>query len=63
MIVIWSFKLNGLSLFGTCSIKVNDKFPVFAMLILLIYLVLSWSAIYYFKKHVPNSEVFKKVRE
>lgn len=63
VLVVWVFHMNGLSQFGTCSLKINDKFPIFALLILLIYLFLSWYAIYYFKKNVPNNDKFKKIRE
>lgn len=54
---------SGLSLFGTCSFKVNNGIPVFGVLILSIYLFISWYTIWYFRKSVPKNQRFKKMRE
>jgi len=64
-VVVLLFATNnaGLTLFGTCSFKVNDGFPVFGVVILFIYLIVSWSTIWYFRKSVPKNAVFKKMRE
>lgn len=53
----------GKNLFGTCSVKAISKFPLIGPLLLVIYVVLAFATIYYFKKNVPNDERFKEYRE
>ncbi|KAL4506845.1 hypothetical protein ABPG72_001266 [Tetrahymena utriculariae] len=63
VILLFATKSSGLSLFGTCSFKVNEGFPVFGVVILFAYLFISWYTIWYFRKSIPNNQIFKKMRE
>ena len=53
----------GKNLFGTCSVKAVSKFPLIGPILFVIYVVLAFATIYYFKKTVPNDERFRQYRE
>ena len=64
--LIWGLGLTdslGKNLFGTCSVKGVSKFPLVGPLLFLIYVILAFATIYYFKKAVPNDERFRQYRE
>ncbi len=47
---------TGLSLFGTCSFRVSDDFPVLGVLIFFVYVILALYTIFYFKKMTEGNE-------
>ena len=56
-------EILGKNLFGTCSVKAVSRLPLIGPLLFFIYVVLAFSTIMYFKKHVPNEERFQEYRE
>lgn len=46
--------LYGLNMYGSCSLKDNQSFPITGFAIIIIYLLISLYTIYKYKKSIPD---------